>query len=125
MHRHVDQHQGRPDGGILFSGSMTAASGKWTQKDPAKKKWNYKDTASPPAARIRTAQIKEVLVGSDAYDFKMTGKSADIRNAPLAPATDDLKLTIEIEPSGGGSCFEYTLNSCVNNTSGTKQTCSP
>jgi hypothetical protein len=96
----------------LYVGSMTTASGLWTQPSAAEK-WKYLDTDTtlPPGTDVKKAKLQELSPpGSNNYRFKMIGKSANIGNAPIAPATDDVEAIIEITPAG--VCAAVTLTTC-------------
>jgi hypothetical protein len=101
-------------GAVLFSADLTSASGLWTQPNPAKPKWIYRDASpsTPPGAPgVKKAILSEKPPGSGTFQFKMIGKEANI--APgFSAATDDVTLLLEIEPAGGGLCFTDTLGTC-------------
>ena len=73
---------------------------------------------------VKKAKLKEAPSGSMNYKFKLVGKDANILFAPLTVATDDVRVTLEIENGGVGVCFESTLAACVNN-SPAKDSCDP
>jgi hypothetical protein len=67
---------------------------------------------------------EEAPNGSMNYKFKLVGKDANIGFAPRSVATDDVRVTLEIESGGVGVCFESTLTTCVNK-SPAKDACDP
>jgi len=102
-------------GATLFSASLTSASGLWSQPNPARKKWIYKDLApsTPPGSPgVKKALLAEKPPGSGNFQFKMIGKEADIA-AGFSAAGDDILLTLEIGPTGGGLCLTDTLGTCT------------
>ena len=108
----------------LYSGVMTTASGLWTQPNPAKEKWIYKDadTTVPPGTDVKKAKLMELSpAGSNNYRLKVIGKGANLISGPINPATDDIKATVEISPAG--VCFETTLATC--SSTATKDICLP
>jgi YVTN family beta-propeller protein/cysteine-rich repeat protein len=107
----------------IFSTTLPAG-GLWSQPNPAKNKWLYKDTANPVTAGVKRMLIKEVPAGSGTYRFVIVGKHADLTSAPLSPATDDVRVVVEIEDGFAGECAGVTLASCVNK-SVAKDLCQP
>jgi hypothetical protein len=96
----------------LYVGSMTVASGLWSQPTPAEK-WLYTDpdTTVPPGTDVKKAKLQELSPpGSNNYRFKMIGKGANMTNGPIAPATDDILAIVEITPAG--VCANVTLTTC-------------
>jgi hypothetical protein len=109
-------------GGILFTASLTTASGFWAQPNPAAKKWIYTDPTAVPVVGVRKALLKERPAASMAYQFKLIGKATNIAG-PLAPI-DDVVVTLEIEPAGGTPvCVSTTLTTCTG--SAAKDLCTP
>jgi hypothetical protein len=118
---HVTLTNTGPAGGAMFSATM-AAGPPWVQNNPAKNKWGW--VVATPVGGVKKATLKEAPAGSMNYKFKLVGKEADISFAPLVVATDDVRVTLEIESGGVGVCFDATLATCVNN-SPSKDSCVP
>jgi hypothetical protein len=105
-------------GKTLYEGSATTASGLWTQAGSGAEKWTYTDTDTtlPPGTDVKKAKLQELSPpGSDSYRFKLIGRGANITNAPIAPATDDVEAIIEITPAG--VCAAVTLTTCSSTAS--------
>jgi hypothetical protein len=112
----------KSSGGILFAASLTTASGFWSQPNPLRKKWKYRDLTLPPTVGVRTALLIERPAGSASYVFRLVGLQTNIAG-PLAPA-DDIVVTLELEPVGGTPiCVSGTLTTCTNRPS--KDFCTP
>ena len=94
-------------GATLFSQSMTFASTFWVQPNPAKLAWKYTD-AGPPSVK---GQIKESPTGSTTYKWKVNVKSTSNPGPQIAPATDDIAVTLEIVPAN--LCLTGTLVTCT------------
>jgi hypothetical protein len=109
--------------GIMFAASLTTASNLWTQPNPARLRWLYREPLSLPPLGVRLAKLYEKPSGSQSYTLKLIGKGANIANAPLNIATDDVGLTIEIESGGSGVCFATTLATCA--SAGGRDICKP
>jgi len=77
---------------------------------------------TPVVGRVRIVYGNRPRRGRDRR-FRR-GKDADINFAPLVVATDDVRVTLEIENGGAGVCFETTLTTCVN-SSPAKDSCTP
>jgi hypothetical protein len=118
---HVTLTNTGPAGGTMFAGTM-AAGAPWVQSNPAKKNWKF--VAAVPIGGVKKAKLKEAPSGSTNFKFKLVGKEANIGFAPLVVATDDVRITLEIENAGLGVCFESTLTTCVNK-SPAKDACDP
>jgi hypothetical protein len=118
---HVTLTNTGPAGGAMFAATMPAGA-TWVQKNPAAKSWKY--ILTTPVGGVKKALLKEAPSGSMDYFFKLIGKDGDISFAPLAVATDDVRVTLEIENAGVGVCFDTTLTTCVNN-SPAKDSCTP
>jgi hypothetical protein len=86
---------------------MTAASTFWTQPNPAKLAWKFAD-AGPPAIK---AGIKESPAASTIYKFKLGVKTISLAGPQITPATDDIRVTVEITPAN--LCFDGTLSTCT------------
>jgi hypothetical protein len=97
-------------GSTLFDVTLPAMS-LWTQPDPAKLLWKYRDTAPVTATGIKTALLKEVPPGSGTFMFKMIGKDASL--VQNMGGAGPLKVTLEIEAGGAGECHEVTLPACT------------
>jgi len=107
-------------GATMFSASLTSASGLWSQPNPLKLLWKYKDLASPTSVGVKKALLKETPAGSMAYQFKMIGKDADIAGPLVGPGVTAI---LEIESFGVGVCFSATNSTCTSTASGDK--CNP
>jgi hypothetical protein len=109
------------DGSTMFSVNL-AAGAPWSQPNPAKLLWKYKDLAVPTATGIKTALLKEVPPASGSFQFKMIGKDAGISDATLG-AGGDIAVTLEIESGGVGVCHAVTLTDCLSTAA--KDLCKP
>jgi hypothetical protein len=109
--------------GIMFAASLTTASNLWTKPNPARLRWLYREPLSPPPLGVRLAKLYEKPSGSQSYTLKLIGKGTNIANAPLSIATDDTRLTVEIEAGGSGLCFATTLATCT--SAGGRDICKP
>jgi hypothetical protein len=111
-------------GGKIFQAVLPTASLLWTQKNPAKKQWSYKDKNKPTIAGVSSMSIKEKKAGTNEFDVKITGRDADLSTveAPLGPG-DGVEILIEIESAGAGECMSGTLATCA--SKGTKDLCTP
>jgi hypothetical protein len=110
-------------GKILHVGYMSTASGLWTQPTAAEK-WIYvdTDTTTAPGTDVKRAKLHELAPpGSDAYRLRMIGKFANIANAPITAATDDVEAIVEITPAG--VCAAVTMTTCSN--AATRDKCLP
>jgi hypothetical protein len=111
------------NGGKIFEAVLPASSMLWTQKNPAKKAWSYKDKSKPPATGIASMQIKETK-NAGQFSVKITGRDTNLGplDVPFTPG-DALYLVIEVDGPGGSVCVDGTLETCV--SKGTKDLCSP
>jgi hypothetical protein len=105
-------------GATIFATTLTTASGFWTQPNPAKLSWKYKDPSPTPVAGVKTAKLKESPTGSMTYAFKAIGKGANIAGPLAGPG-----ITTSVEMLPAGLCFSVTNSTCT--SSATKDTCFP
>ena len=79
----------------------------WTQPNPLKLSWKYAETG-PPNFK---ASIKESPVASMIYKLKFQAKLASNVGPQITPATDDMRVTVEITPAN--LCFDITVGTCT------------
>jgi hypothetical protein len=91
---------------VLASATM-AAGLPWEQPNPAKLSWKYQTAVAP----FVKGSIKEAPVGSTTYKWKVSLKDANLPGPQIAPATDDMAVTLEITPAN--LCFTGTLTDCT------------
>ncbi len=87
--------------------STTLTAGTWTQPNPLKLAWKYQ-VVGPPTFK---ASIKESPAASTIYKFKLGVKDTSLSEPQIAPATDDIRVTLEITPAN--VCFDATLTTCT------------
>jgi hypothetical protein len=127
---HVTLTNTGPGKGVILSQTLVAGP-PWARPNPAKNKWTWKDLPPNPPfpLSVKSALIKEAPAGSTDYQFKMIGGEASFTNVPLAIATDDISVLVEIETGGVGLCLQGTNVSCTETINGalvtTKNTCLP
>jgi hypothetical protein len=105
------------DGDTLFSATL-AAGGFWTQPNPTKNLWKYKDTAY--TVGVKTALLKEFGSGGD-YFLKVIGKGASAGDN--LEVGSGISVLMEIESGGVGECRSSTLATCTSSSS--KDLCFP
>jgi hypothetical protein len=93
--------------GVALSSTTMAAGLPWTQPNPAKLSWKYSTAAAP----FVKASIKESPAASTIYKWKVSVKSFSSPGPQIAPATDDIRVTLEIVPAN--VCFSVTLPTCT------------
>ena len=93
--------------GAVLSGTSMPAGAPWTQPNPAKLAWKYATVVNP----IVKAQVKESPTGSMSYKWKVGVKNANLPGPQIAPAIDDIRVTLEM-PSQS-LCFEAVLGTCT------------
>jgi 6-phosphogluconolactonase (cycloisomerase 2 family) len=111
-----------PAGGEIASATLVhlfwrsgARNNRWTFVDPGPG-WSE-------IVEARHGSLVEAPRGSGRYRFAMRGLKGALAKTPLAVATDDVRLTLEIQTGSGGVCVGATLSSCVNR--GTADVCLP
>jgi hypothetical protein len=103
---------------ILWNQPLTVASTFWVQPNPAKPSWKYTD-AGPPSVK---ASIKAPPAGTT-YKWKASVKSTSNPGPQIAPATDDISVTLEIG-APANLCFSGVLATCTS-TVNKKDSCKP
>jgi hypothetical protein len=73
-------------------------------------------------APLIKASIKESPAASMNYKWKVGVKSTSLPGPQILPATDDIRVTLEIMPAG--LCFQGTLATCTS-TPLKKDSCKP
>jgi Thrombospondin type 3 repeat len=106
-------------GTTLFSTTL-AAGGFWTQPNPSKNKWKYRDTNDTPASGIKKAILGEVDP-SGIYRLKVVGKNTSIAG-PLG-AGEGIRALVEISQTPSGVCAAANLTTCT--SSSTQDRCGP
>lgn len=102
---------------VLSSTTMTAGL-PWTQPNPAKLAWKYSTAVAP----LVKASIKEAPAASMTYKWKVGVKTTNLPGPQISPATDDIRVTLEIMPMG--LCLNGTLPTCTS-TPLKKDSCKP
>jgi hypothetical protein len=93
--------------GAALSSTTMAAGVPWVQPNPAKLSWKYQTAVAP----FIKARIKEAPPASMNYKWKIRVKSATLSGPQILPATDDIRVAIEITPAN--VCFDGTLPTCT------------
>jgi hypothetical protein len=104
--------------GATLSSTTLNAGLPWTQPNPAKLSWKYSTAVAP----LIKASIKEAPAASTIYKWKVRVKSTSLPGPQIAPATDDIRVTLEILPAN--ECFETVLTTCTS-TPLNKDFCKP
>jgi hypothetical protein len=104
--------------GATLSSTTLSAGLPWTQPNPAKLSWKYSTTLAP----LIKASIKEAPAASMIYKWKVRVKSTNLPGPQITPATDDIRVTLEILPAN--ECFDTVLTTCTS-TPLNKDFCKP
>jgi len=106
--------------GTTLFGTVLTAGGLWTQPNPTKNKWKYRDPNDPPATGIKKALLSEVDP-TGIYRLKVIGKSTSIAG-PLGMG-EGIRALVEISQGGSGICAAGNLATCT--SSSTQDRCGP
>jgi ELWxxDGT repeat protein/cysteine-rich repeat protein len=100
--------------------TTTLSPSLWTRPNPIRKAWVYVDRATPSAAGIRRATLRETPAGSNLYRLSLRGKDATF---VWSLGGYGLRLVVEIAAGASGECFAATVASC--SFRGTRHICKP
>jgi hypothetical protein len=104
--------------GEVLSSTELASGAPWVQPKSANLSWKYATAAAP----FIKASIKEAPRGTGTYKWKLGVKSASLPGPQITPATDDVRVMVEIAPAN--VCFATTLATC-SSTPLKKDSCKP
>jgi hypothetical protein len=121
---HVTLRRNTVSGPVLFTTTLTPASGLWAQPDPARRRWIFRDRTKPFEFGINKALLKETT--PDHYVLTMSSKDIDIATALGSGNAVYLVIEIQIDEGSNfsfhrGACADGTLSTCANKP--TKDSC--